>query len=65
MSTTYKATEIHNMLVPAHSKNSAEMWKRWEEHSDHDTVAFDLENGLFLMRCAEHNVPHIIAVKQS
>jgi len=39
-------------------------WKRFEEHSDCDTVAFDLENGYFVMKCVEHGVPHIIVTEQ-
>lgn len=56
---------LTSMLVPAYGKNTDKHWKDYEEHSDHETTAIDLENGYFIMKCVEHNVPHIIAVHQS
>lgn len=57
-------TEIHNMLVPAYGLNDDDKWALFEEHSECDTQAFDLENDLFIMKCVEHNVPHIITTRQ-
>jgi hypothetical protein len=53
------------MLVPAYGKNTPKMWALWEEHGSCKTVTLDLDNGFFIMKCEEHNVPHIIAVRQS
>jgi hypothetical protein len=56
---------LANMLVPAAGINTPEHWQRWEEHGECETATIDLENGYFVMKCTDHNVPHIIAVKQS
>ena len=56
---------IATMLVPAYGMNTDAHWQRWEEHNECDTATIDLENGYFIMKCTEHNVPHIITVKQS
>lgn len=56
---------IATMLVPAYGVNTDEHWRRYEEHGDCETATIDLENGYFIMKCIEHSVNHIIAVKQS
>jgi hypothetical protein len=56
---------LATMLVPAYGKNTPKMWALWEEHGGCKTVTLDLDNGFFIMKCEEHNVPHIIAVRQS
>jgi len=56
--------QLTTFLVPAPGMNDADKWRLWEEHSDCNTATLDLENGLYVMKCVEHNVPHIIATQQ-
>ena len=41
-------------------ETATQIWARFEEHGEHDTVMIELGGGKYVARCAEHNVNHLI-----
>ncbi len=58
---TKKGTnDMNTYLKNITPETATQIWARFEEHGEHDTVMIELGGGKYVARCAEHNVNHLL-----